>query len=146
MRNDQLEITADPISEARRYVENAREILKDRGKLNVEENRYEDAKCVKAAGHYLWHAVLLSLEAVFHLKKNNRSRVHVERYRELLAVRDRKLLNWVNDAYETMHLVMGYDGTSRKATCDDGLHLANEIIDRCAKITENGKRRTENYE
>lgn len=42
MRNDQLEIVADPISEARRYVENAREVLKERGKLNVEENRYEN--------------------------------------------------------------------------------------------------------
>ena len=134
MKNDQVEIVADPISEARRYVENAREVLKERGKLNVEENRYEDSKYVKAAGHYLWHAVLLSLEAVFHLKKKSTSRVHVERYRELLAVRDRKLLNKVNDAYNTMHLSMDYDGTARKATCDDGFHLANEIIDRCAEM------------
>lgn len=44
MRNDQLEIVADPISEARRYVENAREVLKERGKLNVEENRYENQR------------------------------------------------------------------------------------------------------
>ena len=31
-----------------------------------------------------------------------------------------------------MHLYMGYDGVQRKAVCDDGISLANDIIDRCA--------------
>ena len=32
----------DPIAEARRYVENARETLREKGELNVEMNRYDD--------------------------------------------------------------------------------------------------------
>ena len=32
----------DPIAGARRYVENARETLREKGELNVEMNRYDD--------------------------------------------------------------------------------------------------------
>lgn len=131
MKDHYNEPEYNAVAEARRYVENARTVLLEHGKLNIEENSYEDSKYVRAAGHYLWHSVLLALEAVFHLKKKNNSRVHVERYRQLLANRDRKLLTWVNDAYLTMHLSMDYDGNRSKGNCDDGFRLANEIIDRC---------------
>lgn len=36
MRTHDQEITIDPLSEAQRYVDNAREILKERGKLDEE--------------------------------------------------------------------------------------------------------------
>lgn len=37
----------NPIEEARRYVDNARETLKEKGELNVETRRYEDDKYVR---------------------------------------------------------------------------------------------------
>jgi hypothetical protein len=40
----------------------------------------------------------------------------------------------VNSSYNVMHLSMDYDGNSRKAVCDDGFRLANDIIDRCEKM------------
>ena len=43
-----------------------------------------------------------------------------------------KLLALVNSSYNVMHLSMDYDGNSRKKVCDDGIALANDIIDRCA--------------
>ena len=131
MRTHDQEITVDPLAEAQRYVDNAKEILKERGKLDAEHVSYEDPKYVKAAGHYLWHAVLTALEAVFHLKKKRNSRINIERYREQLSVRDKKLLTQVNNAYNILHLDMGYDGIQSKRICDEGFRMANEIIERC---------------
>ena len=50
MRDPMIEIVRDPVSEARRYVENARETLKNHAKLDPETNSYTDRKYVKAAG------------------------------------------------------------------------------------------------
>lgn len=49
------------IEEARRYVENAKNVLRENGCYNQELKLYEDEKYVRAAGHYLWHSVLLAL-------------------------------------------------------------------------------------
>ena len=122
----------DPIKEARRYVDNAREVLDERGKFNKETRRYDEEKYVRAAGHYLWHSVLIALDAVFQVKTKQRPHPDVKNYYEAVGNRDRKLLAYVVDGYKTLHIAMGYDGNQSKATCDDGIRIANEIIDRCA--------------
>ena len=124
----------DLIKEARRYVDNAEKALRDNGHYNKELKLYEDDKYVRAAGHYLWHSVLLALDAVFHVRKDRRTRVDVNDYYAAVGKRDKKLLALVNSGYNTMHLSMDYDGNSRKNICDDGIQLANEIIDRCARL------------
>ena len=124
----------NPFEEANRYVENARTVLSEKGEYDPSLNRYNDRKYVRAAGHYLWHAVLIALDAVFHVRKDRRTRVDIDAYRDAIRKRDRKLLTLVNDGYETLHLNMGYDGIQRKATCDDGFHIATEIINRCAAL------------
>lgn len=121
----------NPISEARRYVENASETLKERGELNVETKRYRDEKYVRAAGNYLWLGVLMALDAVFHVRTDRRKRVDINEYREAVGKRDRKLLDYVNDGYDVMYLYMNYDGNPIKGVSDDGFRLANAIIDRC---------------
>ncbi len=128
------EVIKDPVKEARRYVENARTILNEKGKLDVELQIYKDRKYVRMAGNTLWNGVLLILDAVFHVKENKRSRPSIEDYQNAVGARDRKLLALVTSGYETMHLVMGYDGNQRKATCQDGIIIANDIIDRCAAM------------
>ena len=60
----------DLIKEARRYVDNAEKTLRENGRYNKELNLYEDDKYVRAAGHYLWHSVLLALDAVFQVRKD----------------------------------------------------------------------------
>ena len=124
----------DLIKEARRYVDNAEKTLRENGNYNKELNLYEDDKYVRAAGHYLWHSVLLALDAVFHVRADRRTRVDVNDYYEAIRKRDKKLLALVNSGYNTMHLSMDYDGNSRKSVCDDGFELANDIIDRCARM------------
>ena len=121
----------DPIAEARRYVENARKALSENGELDVELNRYDDEKYVRAAGNYLWLGVLMALDAVFKVRKDRRTRVDINDYREAVGKRDRKLLALMNDGYLTMHLNMNYDGNPAKGVCDDGFRIANTIINRC---------------
>ena len=121
----------DPIAEARRYVENAKETLRERGELDVETHLYQDEKYVRAAGNYLWLGVLQALDAVFHVREDRRTRVDINAYLEAIGKRDRKLLSFVDAGYDVMHLYMNYDGNPSKEVCDSGFRLANNIIDRC---------------
>ena len=124
----------DPINEARRYVDNARETLREKGGFNEELNRYDDEKYVRAAGNYLWLGVLMALDAVFQVRKDRRTRVDIKDYLSAVGKRDRKLLALVNDGYDVMHLSMNYDGIQAKDVSDSGFRLANNIIDRCASM------------
>ena len=121
----------DPIAEARRYVENAKETLREKGELDTELRAYQDDKYVRAAGNYLWLGVLKALDAVFDVRTDHRTRVNVNNYLETIGKRDRKLLCLVDDGYKVMHLSMNYDGVQSKDLCDSGFRLANDIIDRC---------------
>ena len=131
------EVYTSPVEEARRYVQNAKDLLNEKGKLNTEFQYYEDRKYVRMAGNTLWNGVLLILDAVFHVKKNKRSRPKFTDYEKAIANRDLKLLELVNDGYDTLHLAMGYDGNRLKANCQEGIRLANLIIDRCAAMLGN---------
>ena len=124
----------DPIEEARRYVENAKETLQEKGELDTELKMYRDEKYVRAAGNYLWLGVLMALDAVFKVRKDRRTRVDIKDYRDAVSKRDKKLLALVNMGYDTMHLSMTYDGNQSKDVCDVGFRLANAIIDRCAAM------------
>lgn len=124
----------DPVLEARRYVKNAKDLLLEKANLDTETQLYRDKKYVRMAGNTLWNGVLLILEAVFHVGKNKKTRVDYYDYQDVISQRDRKLLGYVTTGYEVMHLSMGYDGNLGKATCQEGIRLANEIIDRCATM------------
>ena len=70
-------------------------------------------------------------------KKNpiQEARRYVENaYEEAVSKRDKKLLGWVTDGYQILHLYMNYDGIQSKKTCDDGFCIANNIIDHCEKL------------
>lgn len=133
MRAIDKEITMDPAAEARRYVENAKQLLLEHGKLDVENRYYGDRKYVRMAGNTLWNGVLLILNSTFHINKS-KGRLNIDDYRTIVGKRDRKLLNYVNAAYDLMHLSMGYDGILEKSVCQKGIQLAEEIIDRCEQL------------
>ena len=124
----------NPIDEARRYVDNARETLETKGELDNEKFEYQDDKYVRAAGNYLWLGVLMALDAVFHVRKDRRTRVDIVDYRNAVGKCDKKLLSWLNSGYDIMHLYMNYDGNPSKSLCDTGFAYANKIIDRCATM------------
>ena len=122
----------NPIEEARRYVANAEEII-ERAVYEPETNSYLDSKYIKAAGDMLWKGCLIALDAVVSVRKG-KGRPSIEKYKEAVSKRDQKLLQFVNMGYNTMHLVMGYDGNKEKKVCDAGFDRANAIIDRCALL------------
>ena len=94
---------------------------------------YTDSKYIRTAGDILWKGCLLALDAVLHVRKG-KGRPSIDRYKEAVAKRDKKLLNFVNIGYNLLHLTMGYDGTKSKKVCDEGFEYANAIIDRCAML------------
>lgn len=124
----------NPIEEALRYVDNAKQTLRENGELNVATQYYGDPKYVRSAGHFLWSGVLIALDAVFQVKTDQRQHPDIKDYKDAIRKRDRKLLDLVNKGYETMHIAMGYDGNKDKDVCDDGFRYANDIISYCAKI------------
>ena len=122
----------NPIDEARRYVANAEENIA-RAVYDPETKSYLDSKYVKTAGDILWKGCLIALDAVLHVRKG-KGRPSIEKYKNAASMRDRKLLTAVVNGYDTMHLVMGYDGNKTKKVCDAGFETANDIIDRCALL------------
>ena len=124
----------NPIEEALRYVDNAKTLLKEKGELDPETHSYTDRKYVKMAGNTLWNGVLLILDAVFHVRKNKKTRPDITDYQKAIVNRDKKLLSLVNNGYNILHLSMGYDGILNKTVCDEGVSIANEIINRCTAM------------
>ena len=122
----------DPIEEARRYVANAEEIIQ-KANYDPELKMYTDRKYVKTAGNILWLGCLVALDAVFDIRKG-KGRPSIDKYKEAAGKRDRKLLHYLDTGYDTMHLVMGYDGNKSKKVCETGFEWANAIIDRCALL------------
>ena len=114
----------NPILEAKRYVENASTILRE--KAIKEDDRYTDKKYVKLAGHAAYTGVLVALDGFFGVKKKGRK--DVGWYQEQLASVDKKLLNNFVSAYELLHLSMSYDGTREAVVAQQGLKRADEII------------------
>lgn len=111
--------------EARRYLSNAKEILRE--KAVKEDGVYKDRKYVKMAGHTAYVGVLEALDVVFGNKKKGRK--SVDWYKEELANIDRKVLSNFLIAYDTLHLAMSYDGNLSAAISKEGLDIAEKIID-----------------
>lgn len=122
----------NPIDEARRYVANAKEVIKKAG-YDTELKRYTDGKYVRMAGNTLWNGCLIALDAVLKVNEG-KGRPSIEKYKIAASKRDKKLKDFIDDGYNTMHLAMGYDGTKSKKSCDAGFDAANAIIDRCAVL------------
>ncbi|GAB4204070.1 MAG: hypothetical protein Fur0023_11530 [Bacteroidia bacterium] len=124
------------IKEAYRHLENAREILREKGKK--QDGFYTDEKYVSIAGHAAYRGVLIALNEL--MKQHGiikKTRKHVDDYRDFIAQLDRKVLNYFNTCYEILHLVMGYDGMGEYDVVKVGLKRAEEIIEWVNKKLKN---------
>jgi hypothetical protein len=130
MKNASLK-SHSSIAEAKRYLTNAKEILRTKGGNGV-PGYYNDPKYVKMACNTAWNGVLVALDSVVpRLPKE--ARKSVDTYKQYLATRNRKVLNDFVSAYNYLHLLGGYDGDLNKTTASTGLKLAEEIIRWCSK-------------
>ena len=120
------------IAEAHRYLDNAKEILRD--KAQKEDGAYKDRKYVKMAGHTAYSGVLVALDGLFGIKKKGRKSVLW--YQEELGKMDKKILNNFNIVYDTLHLSMAYDGNLSVVISNEGLKQAEQIINWVEKKQE----------
>lgn len=115
---------ASTIDEARRYFNNAKQILSE--KAIKEDGLYKDRKYVKMAGHTAYIGVLEALDVVFGKKKKGRK--SVDWYKEELSLVDKKMLSLFVAAYDTLHLAMSYDDNLLAGVSREGLDAAEKII------------------
>ncbi len=121
-------VKTNPIDEAKRYLSNAKSILKNNAKKY--EGQYEDPKYVKMAGNTAYNGILVALDAV--VPRPNKGRKSVEHYQKFLAQNDKKLLTSFNNSYGILHLSLGYDGITDAMVVQRGMELADEIIEKVA--------------
>jgi hypothetical protein len=123
----------NPIKEAQRYLDNAREILSTKAKK--EGGYYSDPKYVKMAGHTAWTGVLLALDGILGVKANKKknTRVDFENYKDAVYKKDRKMTRPLQSAYNSLHLLLGYDGELSYKLVQDSLDEGKNIISWAAK-------------
>ena len=115
----------DNVIEAKRYLDNARQILKE--KANKEDGYYQDKKYVKLAGHAAYSGVLVALDGLLGDKKKGRK--SVEWYQKELAGLDKKVSSTFSSVYDILHLSLSYDGSTDVELAQLGLKRADQIID-----------------
>ena len=119
----------NPIAEARRYVANAKTILKE--KAIKDGDFYTDSKYIKMAGHTLWTGCLLALTYSLQIETKKGQRLDIKDFQAAAAKRNQKLLAMLNSGYNVMHLSMSYDGEKLYTISQSGIKVANNIIDWC---------------
>lgn len=116
--------------EALRYIMNAKEALR---KAKKQGNYYQDAKYVRTASGVAYSGMLLALDTYLrthdiHPAKSGRK--SIEWYRDNLRKLDLKLLNEVNTAYNTLHILGYYEGELSVAILHEGMDKAVTVINR----------------
>jgi len=136
METEQHNLKEKYYNEALRFMSNAKEQLT---LANREGKFYQDQKYVKGACGIAYSGVLVALDGYLQFKgvakPNKKQRKSIEYYREHIAKIDKKLLNYINSAYNILHLFGYYDGEQSVAVIKEGFEHANTIIN---KIKPNG--------
>ncbi len=120
-----------PIAEAKRYLENAKKILSE--KAGKQEKYYTDKKYVRVAGNTAWNGVLIALNATLPVEKTLKkdSRPSIDTYKTLAKKEGYELLNLINEAYNHLHLYMGYDGVLAVNTVNTAMSIASDTVAWC---------------
>ncbi|OGU16211.1 MAG: hypothetical protein A2X61_13110 [Ignavibacteria bacterium GWB2_35_12] len=128
---------ANSYKEALRYVENAKESLKKAGK---KDKFYIDDKYVKTACGTAYSGILVALDFLFEHKniQKKKGRKSIEYYQSNLANMNKKLLNYLNDGYEILHLYGYYDGGKNINLIKTGMDDAVSIISALKPYSSNG--------
>jgi len=129
--NEQQEIKKEYYNEAIRYMDNAKEYLKNAKK---EGDFYHDKKYVKTACGTAYNGLLVALDCYLILKgidkPKGKTRKSIEYYQSNITKIDKKMLDYLNSAYEILHLWGYYDGITKASVVKDGFDLANILIEK----------------
>jgi len=126
---EQLEFKTKYYNEAIRYMDNAKDTLKKAGK---EDAFFKDKKYVKTACGTAYNAVLEALDCYIQLKgaERKKGKKSIEYYQVTISKIDKKMLNYLNNAYDILHLSGYYDGITDVKVVTRGFDLAYEIIEK----------------
>ena len=119
----------NPIAEAKRYLSNAKTILKE--KAIKDGIYYTDSKYTRMAGNCMWNGCLIALSYALNLTPSRNQRLDINDFKAAATKRSKKLLTDIVEGYNVMHLYMGYDGTKSVGTISDGVKIMKSIIDWC---------------
>ena len=124
-------------SEAIRYMDNANDFLK---KAKKEGKFYHNQKYVKIACGTAYSGVLVALDGFFVLKgihkPKGKLRKNIEYYQSNITKIDKKMLDYLNGAYNILHLSGYYDGTTDTIVIKRGFELAYKIIEKIKPTQE----------
>jgi hypothetical protein len=128
--HEQEELKKEYYSEALRYMDNAKEYLKNAKK---EGDFYNDKKYVKTACGTAYSGLLVGMNGFLQLKDIKgrvKERKSIEYYQRNITKIDRKMLNTLNSAYEILHLWGYYDGITSVKVVKEGFDFAYTLIDK----------------
>jgi hypothetical protein len=124
-------------SEAVRYMDNAKEYLKNARK---EGYFYRDKKYVRTACGTAYSGMLIALDCFLILKgvrkPTKKERKSIEYYQENITQIDKKMLDYLNSAYNILHLSGYYDGIEDARVIKLGFDTAKTIIDKIKPTNE----------
>ena len=127
---EQQKVKEKYYGEAMRYMDNAKDCLQ---KARKEDNYYRDPKYVKMACGTAYSGVLVALDGFLLLKgiekSKGKQRKSIEYYQENLGKLDRKMLDYLNGAYQILHLSGYYDGVGSVNVVKEGFNFANTLIE-----------------
>jgi len=117
--------------EAIRYMDNAKENLK---KARKEGNYYHDPKYVKTACAVAYCGLLVALDGFLIVKgidkPKGKFRKSIEFYQSTITKIDKKMLDYLNNAYKILHLSGYYDGIQDARIIHIGFNETYKIIDK----------------
>ena len=120
-----------------RYIDNANATLKLAGK---DGQFFVDQKYVRTACGTAFSGILVALDGLFDIKKvpKRRGRKAIEYYQDNLSKIDKRLLNYLNSAYNVLHLEGYYSGEKKINVIKEGFDSAVNIINALKPYSKNG--------
>ena len=128
--NEQETVRQKYYGEAMRYMDNAKEYLKNAQK---DGDFYLDKKYVKTACGTAYSGLLVALDGFLQIKDikpKRKERKSIEFYQSNITGIDKKMLNTLNSAYEILHLLGYYDGITSVKVVKEGFELAYTLINK----------------
>jgi hypothetical protein len=130
-REEQNIFLSKEYAEAIRYMDNAKETLQKAGR---DGPHYVDRKYIKTACGIAYNGVLVALDAWLKLKGfpelSKKQRKSIGYYKDAIASVDKKLLSYLDVAYDILHLYGYYDGVKGVNTIKEGFDNAYYIIEK----------------
>jgi len=117
-----------PAEEAARYLQNAKEILRE--KAGKKDGLYADVKYVKMAAGTAYSAALLILDEYLKQKEGIKfvKPKSIEDYTSRIRKYDKKLLRLLVNVYDELHIIGYYHGTRSVDTIQTGLNNVTKML------------------